>query len=144
MIKEFVNAWDKNKNKLEEYFNTHAQKEFDSYKNILILTVELVINPYLEEKDGEIQPLDIYNTMVVGDGNYQGTLLYIIPGYEYEHYIENYIFTYIYYGSCSNCDTLLGILSSDRDKFPNKEQTKDFMSLALHILQHMDFLIHRK
>lgn len=31
MIKSFVEAWDKNKGKLEEYIRTHNQIEYDSY-----------------------------------------------------------------------------------------------------------------
>lgn len=32
MIQEFIEAWNINKNKLEEYFRTHNQTEYDEYK----------------------------------------------------------------------------------------------------------------
>ena len=35
MIKEFCLAWEKNKDKLEEYFRTTKQDEYDEYKTLV-------------------------------------------------------------------------------------------------------------
>ena len=40
------------------------------------------------------------------------------------------------YGSCSGCDTLEGIRHYNDDK-PTEEQVRDYMTLALHIVQGM-------
>lgn len=50
MIKEFVEAWDANKNKLEDYFKNTKQCEYAGcYSNIVEKLFEIVINPYLTE-----------------------------------------------------------------------------------------------
>lgn len=49
MIKEFVEAWDANKNKLEDYFRNTKQEEYDSYEDLVKKLFKVVINPYLEE-----------------------------------------------------------------------------------------------
>ena len=41
-----------------------------------------------------------------------------------------------YYGSCSGCDTLLGI-NEYEDGLPNEEQVKDYMTLCLHLIQKL-------
>lgn len=48
MIKEFVEAWETNKNKLEDYFRNTEQKEYYSYEDIVRRLFEVVINPYIE------------------------------------------------------------------------------------------------
>lgn len=49
MIKEFVEAWDVNKNKLEDYFRNTRQGDYSEYSNIVTKLFEIVINPYLIE-----------------------------------------------------------------------------------------------
>jgi hypothetical protein len=49
MIKEFIEAWDKSKDKLEDYFRNTKQEEYDRYEKIVIKLFEKVINPYLVE-----------------------------------------------------------------------------------------------
>lgn len=49
MIKEFVDAWDKNKRNLENWFRETPQNEYDSYELLVKKLFELVINPYLEK-----------------------------------------------------------------------------------------------
>lgn len=110
MIKRFVDAWDKNKKKLEEYFRNTKQEEYQEYKIILAKLIELVINPYLKENENENRyldnELDIGHITEIDNGHYQGTLIYIIPEETYQPGPEEYITTYVYYGSCSGCDTL--------------------------------------
>ena len=137
MIKEFVKAWDANKEKLREYISTHEQEDYDSYKKIVTLLFEHVINPYLKEKDD--YSYDIGHLHEIDDGNYQGTLLYLVPVDEYEPSSYQYVATFVEYGSCSGCDTLLGISGYDGG-MPNKEQVEEYMTLCLHILQHFKYL----
>lgn len=53
MIKEFVEAWDKNKDKLEDYFRNTKQREYDKYKDIVEKLFRIVINPYLDSSEIE-------------------------------------------------------------------------------------------
>jgi hypothetical protein len=48
--------------------------------------------------------------------------------------VRDYVMTDTYYGSCSGCDTLQAISSYD-DDLPNDEQVRDYMMLALHLVQ---------
>ena len=141
MIKEFIEAWEKNKNKLEDYFRNTKQEEYDEYLKIVTKLFEIVINPYLiKTTDYKLNDgFDIKNITLIDNGDYQGTQIFIIPLDTYQPKVEEYVYTHTYYGSCSGCDTLLSISDYDEEK-PNEEQIKDYMTLALHLLQKCKFL----
>jgi hypothetical protein len=134
MIQEIIQKWDKNKPKLEEYFKNTPQSKYDTYKQIVIKLLELVIN---DEEGNNI--FDIKKMTIIDDGDYQGTQIFIIPKKTYQPSIEEYIVTHTYYGSCSSCDTLQGI-SNYSDELPNEEQLKEYMTLALHLVQKIHWL----
>jgi len=137
MIPEVIKQWDENKHKLEEYFRTTRQEEYSgSYKSILQKIIELVVT----EKD-EYDSYDATNITVVDDGDYQGTQLFLIPTDSYQPSIEDYLITHTYYGSCSGCDTLQSISFGD-DDLPTEEQVKEYMTLALHLVQKMKKIAH--
>lgn len=142
MIKEFVSAWEKNMNKLEEYFEKTKQKEYGEYGEIVKKLFEIVINPYLE--DNAEYPLEkgfnLENMVVIDNGDYQGTQIFILPLNVYQPSEDEYVVTNTYYGSCSGCDTLMAIQDYDNDKLPSKEQIKEYMLLSLHILQKCKML----
>lgn len=133
MIYTFAEAWTWNSIALRRYFEVSNQSDYDSYQKILYKLIEIVVNPYLKEKaDYE---LDLSKIHEIDDGDYQGTLIYLIPYDTYQPDMNEYILTYVDYGSCSGCDTLLGISGYDEDK-PSKEQVREYMLLALHMLQN--------
>ena len=136
MIKEFVERWNKYKGNLEQYFRNTKQKEYESYYDIVKLLFEKVINQ--EETNG--YKFDMDNTTIIDDGDYQGTQLFIIPLNCYQPNATEYIVTNTYYGSCSGCDTLQAISSYDCEELPDEEQIKDYMQLALHLLQKCKWL----
>ena len=70
----------------------------------------------------------------IDDGNYQGTLVYVIGEKGYQP--DKYWYVKVDYGSCSGCDTLEGIRDYTDDA-PTDEQAKDYMTVALHIVQGM-------
>lgn len=131
MIKEIIERWEKNKHKLEKYFKETSQSEYSVYEKIVKKLFELVIN------DAKIS----YNTdqiTLIDDGDYQGTLIFIIPKAVYQPSVDNYLMTSVSYGSCSGCDTLQAINDSGcSNKLPDEEQVKDYMLLALHLIQNM-------
>lgn len=128
MIPEIINQWEENKYKLKEYFQTTEQPQYDSYRVIVEKLFELVIEGFLPEK-----------MIVIDNGDYQGTLIFLIPKDTYQPNTDDYIVTDTYYGSCSGCDTLQGISSYD-DVLPTDEQVSEYMLLALHLVQKMRWL----
>ena len=145
MIKEFVLAWDANKEKLSEYIASHTQEECADYERIVNMLFEQVINPWFEENKPDDYVFDIENIHEIDDGDYQGTLLYMIPMKTYQPSYWQYVATYVYYGSCSGCDTLQAIhamnwnYDDDDENFPNKDQVKEYVDLCLEILQHCKY-----
>lgn len=133
MIKDFVDAWEKNKWKLKEYFTNTRQEEYDSYEAIVEQIFKIVINPYI---DNELcgTPFNIDDINVLDDGDYQGTQIFILHKDTYQPSIEDYVYVGNYYGSCSGCDTLLAI-NNYGDDIPTLAQVKDYMTLALHLIQ---------
>jgi hypothetical protein len=69
---------------------------------------------------------------VIDDGDYQGTLVYVIGSKNYQP--DVYWYVKVSYGSCSNCDTLAAIRDNANTP-PTAEQIKDYITLALHIVQ---------
>ena len=121
MLKYCVDQWEKNKENLRE-----ALEQFDFDKDYMGYKVlmSLIITHILENK------WDSENFTTIDDSDYQGTLLFVIPERCYQPNAENYLMTYVEYGSCSCCDTMLAILGSDT-------MVEDLMTLALHMIQHM-------
>jgi hypothetical protein len=138
MIIELVNQWEENKHKLKEYFRTTNQNEYGSYKSILKKVFELCI-----PQSNDYSEWDLDKMTVIDDGDYQGTLIFIVPIDCYQPSLGDYVVTNTYYGSCSGCDTLRGIRDSTDDYgngFPNEEQVKEYMTLALHLVQKLKWL----
>ena len=134
MIKEFVSAWYKNKDRLEEWFAKTNQEDLD-YKTILSALIDNVINPGIIGEKWDSDKIH-----VIDDGEYQGTQLFIVSLDCYQPSPYQYFMTYQYYGSCSGCDLLEGIRQYDPG-LPNEEQIKEYMLLALHLLQRCRYLI---
>jgi hypothetical protein len=129
MLPEIVEKWDKYSAKLEEYFKNTAQREYDTYENIVKALITCVLNATYTD-------YDVDNLTVIDHGDYQGTILFIVPKSSYQPNVEDYIYTSTYYGSCSACDTLQAISGYSIEK-PTDEQVKDYMTLALHLIQRM-------
>ena len=125
MNKEIINNWYLHKDELENYFRTTKQEKYDSYEKLVKLIVKYFLPDYNSEK-----------ITVIDDGDYQGTQIFIIPENAYQPYITEYLYTHTYYGSCSGCDTLLGI-SEYEVGLPTEEQVKDYMTLCLHLIQKL-------
>jgi|SRR5690625_2162166 len=136
MIQEIVKQWDENKHVLENYFRTTKQKKYsESYEQIVEKLFELVLTKADEYGNG-------FNTnriTVIDDGDYQGTQIFIIPRDTYQPEARDYVVTDTYYGSCSGCDLLQSIHNYDSG-LPNEQQVKEYMTLALHLVQKMRWL----
>lgn len=133
MNADFVKSWDKHKDELENYFRTTPQCDYDSYKKLVIALLNKVINVDLD--------WDEFNTEKVheiDDGNYQGTLVFLVPESRYQP--DRYFYTMVWYGSCSYCDTLQSIQSENLGGYPTDDQVKDYMALCLNMLQQADVI----
>lgn len=139
MIKEFCLAWEKNKEKLENYFRTTEQGEYCKYEDLVELLFDIVINPSIE--DGYYW-FDTKNILVIDDGDYQGTQVFILHRNKYQPSVEDYVYTNTCYGSCSYCDTLQGIHGYESG-LPDEQQVEDYMSLCLHLLQRCNFMVDK-
>lgn len=108
---------------MEKHFST---KHTENYKDIVKAVVTIL------QGDEEYDSPDPERIHEIDDGDYQGTLLYVIGNSGYHPY--KYWAVKVFYGSCPGCDTLQAI-HNDSSNLPNDEQIKDYMTLALHIVQ---------
>lgn len=95
-----------------------------TYAEIVKVVIKAVHDGY-----GTPDPEHIHE---IDDGDYQGTLLYIIPDDEYQPW--NYWYVKVGYGSCSGCDTLKAILDGYYGDTRDAKVDALF-TLALHIVQ---------
>jgi hypothetical protein len=123
MIKEFIDRFEANKHTLR---TTFAEAHPDSYKEIVQGVVRCIQgeSEYYEPSPDRIHEID--------DGDYQGTLVYVIAAGGYQP--DDYWYVKVGYGSCSGCDTLQAI-SGYSDEKPTDSQIEQYMTLATHILQ---------
>ena len=137
MIERFVKAWDQNKDKLKGHIATHPQEEYDSYESLVKLLFNIVINPAIAEEKGDWEgyQYDTNHICKIDDGQYQGTLIFVLHTGCYQPSTEDYIYTSVGYGSCSGCDTLQAIHLYE-DGLPTDGQIEDYMTLCLHLLQN--------
>lgn len=139
MMKFSVEQWDKNKDRLEKDIRENFSYYNDAnYRDLVAKVVDLIFNG---EGSGEYfdGKYDSESITEINNGDYQGTLLYMIPLDTYQPSEYDYLMTYVGYGSCSGCDTLQSIqMWSFDDEFEeDKEQfVKDMMGLCLHIVQN--------
>ena len=89
--------------------------------------VEVILN------NGDDKTWDVGNITEIDNGDYQGTLLYLIPRDTYQPSEYDYLMTYVNYGSCSGCDTLQAIQNYEKEEI-TEGQLKDFMSLCKDLI----------
>lgn len=126
METKFIERFDSKRDEIKETlaFLLDTCKDDIIYDDI----VRIVIDAIHEDND-DPNPNAIHE---IDDGDYQGTLLFVIPEDLYQPY--DYWYVKVAYGSCSGCDTLLSILYGSDDR---EQQINDLFTLALHILQRL-------
>lgn len=107
MIKYCLECWNKNKNILQNYLQTQNRDYINSlnYATICRLVFTYILS-------GE-QSFDIDNITEIDNGDYQGTLIYLVPFDTYQPSEYEYFMTYIGYGSCCVCDPLQSLQYED-------------------------------
>ena len=122
MIKRFVDSYSDNK---QLFIDELSREHPNDYRDLVRMVVE-----HLPEVNGH-RP-DPERIHEIDDGDYQGTLVYVIGERGYQP--STYWYVRIYYGSCSGCDTFQSIRGW-KDGRPNEEQVRDYLSLLLNITQ---------
>ena len=131
MLKIMVSQWDRNKDDLHTILSRRTDLYEIEYKDLVKLTFEIIYNNGLHEHKDDI--LDLERIHEIDDGDYQGTLLYLIPFDSYQPSEHEYLMTYVGYGSCSGCDALLSI-QARYDGAPCKQMVDDLMALCKDII----------
>jgi len=137
MIQEFADAWGENQTFLRAYLALTKQEEYDDYEKLFAALFNYVINPYLKSKGKKEYVVD--DITKIDNGNCQGTLLFLIPKGFYQPNYDDYVISYVWYGSCSGCDTLMGIHNYITDVTPDDEQLSEYMQLCLNMLQRCKY-----
>ena len=134
MIQAYIDAWMEHKDEYKGWLRTltHNWEDELTYKKMVQGLVNIIINPYIDE----LETLDADLMTVIDNGDYQGTEIFIIPEDTYQPSIDEYVYTYVAYGSCSGCDTLLNALSlSELGANFSKDTIDALMTLALHLME---------
>lgn len=132
MLKILVKKWDKNKDKLKHELETRRDIKSIEYRDLVKITFGAIFNSDAEEYD---ERLNLERITEIDDGDYQGTFLFLIPFDTYQPSANEYLMTYVGYGSCSGCDALLNIFEGDYGATPcTEEQVRDLMLLCKDII----------
>jgi hypothetical protein len=126
MIKYCLKKWDENKDDLELALQRYSNINCCDYLDLVKLVVKNILG---DEWDAE-------KITEIDDGDYQGTLLFLIPMKTYQPSEYEYLATFVSYGSCSGCDTLLAI-QDYLDKPATEKQIKCFMALCKDLVANM-------
>ena len=135
MLKKVMDQWNKNKDKLRTDLAEDVKLNSCEY----IYLVEKVVSIILNNDNDDDYDYNIFSTKnitKIDNGDYQGTLLFVIPRNTYQPSEAEYLMTYVNYGSCSVCDTLQGIQGWDAVP-PTEQQLNDYMTLCLHLCENM-------
>lgn len=125
MIQKYVDRFMANR---EAIADTIRQGHPDEYVDL----VRTVVSHVTDEDDWRESEPDPDRIHVIDDGDYQGTLLFVIGAKGYQP--SDYWTVSVGYGSCSGCDTLERIRCYSGDPVTD-EQLAEYMTLALHIVQ---------
>jgi hypothetical protein len=126
VIERFTKIWFANQASVRAKFTTAHP---DSYKDVVTAVIQVIKEALQDDWEDKPDPQLIHE---IDDGDYQGTLVYVIAAEGYQP--STYWYVKVSYGSCSGCDTLQGIREYEDDP-PTEKQVDAYMTLALHIVQ---------
>ena len=116
MLKYCVDQWEKNKENLRQAFNDcDIYSDYEEFARIIIRSI------FPEWVD--------YDVLITKQGNYTGDVIFFISA-DTEGSKNDIFLSYLRYGSCSVCDTLMRAAESE-------ERVEDQMRIALHFIQNM-------
>ena len=120
MLTEYTTPFVESK---EQFIAWLKEQDYPSYETLLHKAIELSV----AGNDSYKRP-DPSRIHVINDGDYQGTLVFVIGATGYQP--DVYWYTKVYYGSCTGCDALEGAwgYGTDRD-------WESLWTLTLHMMQ---------
>lgn len=116
MIQELIDQFIKNKRYAEAVF---IKEQPDSYMKLLRVALEAIAVDFDDNKHRP-DPERIHG---IDDGDYQGTLLFIVGAVGYQPC--KYFWVKVNYGSCSGCDAL---------------EVEGYLALAQHLVEGLRVL----
>lgn len=133
MTRIMKERWDANNDKLRAVLAERTDLNECDYEYLVKLTFETIYNTSVTGLD---RKLDLERITVVDNGDYQGTLLFLIPFDTYQPSEHEYIMTYIGYGSCSGCDVLQAVQSCGDygKKKATEDQLDGFMDICRELI----------
>lgn len=132
MLKICRDKWNKNSKKLENTLRYDSKLNSYDYAKLVEITFDIIFN---DDSNEYGEDLNVALITEIDNGDYQGTLLYLIPFETYQPSEYQYLMTYVGYGTCSGCDTLESIRAyGDYDNFVTEKQLKDYMMLCKDII----------
>lgn len=134
MLEYCKEKWAKNEDKLRKVISESEDHMLWRYEDLIKMVVEIILNKGSESGSHYVWSTDIQE---IDDGDYQGSLLYIIHRDCYQPDKSDYLITAVEYGSCSYCDTLQRIQSLHYGVCPTDEQTKEYMDLCRDMVVSM-------
>lgn len=130
MLKILKKKWAKNSDKLfkkiSEVYTDDCSSWDSNYADLVKLTFDIIYN---DENNWDCDTLDVDHITEVDNGDYQGTLLFLIPFRTYQPSEGEYLMTYIGYGSCTVCDALQSALCND-----DEQRTKELFAIAKDLI----------
>ena len=137
MLKYCLKKWDLFKDDLEERLKDDCSLNSCNYDYLFKLVVECILNGGNINEFGACDyNWNVDEITVIDNGDYRGTLIFIVPRKTYQPSEGDYLITYVGYGSCSGCDTLQYIQKWN-DNPPTEQQLKDYMMLCKDMLCNM-------
>lgn len=135
MIRIAAIQWDKNKDLLREKLASRTDLYNCGYLDLVKLTFDVIFNTNNSNTNyyWNDRMLNIDKITEIDDGDYQGTLLYVIPFDTYQPGAGEYLMTSVSYGSCSGCDILQRIQMC-MDDLLTEPQLTDFMGLCKDLI----------
>ena len=131
MIKIMKGKWAMNKDELRKVLATNTKLNSCEYLDLVKTTFSVIYNSD-ETEYGSV--LDLDRITQIDNGDYQGTLLFLIPFESYQPSETDYLMTFVGYGSFSGCDTLLNIQAGTYNEPPTETQLREYMALCKDII----------
>lgn len=110
MLKILSEKWAKNEDKLRVAISKIENVNDLTYLDLVKLAFSTIYND--DSVEYTHKQLNCERITEIDDGDYQGTLIFMIPFKTYQPDEGEYLMTYVGYGSCSGCDTLQSIQDS--------------------------------
>lgn len=130
MTKIMKYQWAKHKDKFRECLAEAEGLDNYEYIDLVRLAFTVFFNADSDELGLRVNTARITQ---IDDGDYQGTLLFVIPFDTYQPEEREYLMTFVGYGSCSGCDTLLN-LQATSDVIGKEDTLSGYMDLCKDII----------